>query len=215
MNPPSSLAIDGHILDLASGESLAPPTGTPRMKVPILQNTLKCSLFPSTLAGATLNWFYRLEPGTVDCFDKFEANFPQSFYDTNDHLYFDDLYTIRQRDDEPLRENAARFSHEYSRCPETDDRVAFGAFKSDLRASQFHYLVHSSKWTSYGKLMKQAIIHAKAEHFNSKGVPSAFPCPATNMGQILAPAYDRFLPHQAANQAPYLACHVPIEILAR
>ncbi|CAL9021521.1 unnamed protein product, partial [Prunus brigantina] len=70
-----------------------------------------------------------------------------------DRLYFaDDLYNIRQGDSEPLREYAARFSHEYSRCPKTDDRAAFGAFKSGLRASQFHYLVHSSNWTTYGEL---------------------------------------------------------------
>ncbi|CAL8993387.1 unnamed protein product [Prunus brigantina] len=50
-----------------------------------------------------------------------------------DRLYStDDLYTIRQGDSEPLREYAARFNHEhkqYSRCPETDDRAPFGAFK--------------------------------------------------------------------------------------
>lgn len=27
-------------------------------------------LFPSVLAGVALNWFYRLEPGTVDSFDE-------------------------------------------------------------------------------------------------------------------------------------------------
>ncbi|CAL8993947.1 unnamed protein product [Prunus brigantina] len=50
-----------------------------------------------------------------------------------DRLYSaDDLYTIRQGDSEPLREYAARFNHEYSRCPETNDRATFGAFKSGL-----------------------------------------------------------------------------------
>ncbi|CAL9021504.1 unnamed protein product [Prunus brigantina] len=40
-----------------------------------------------------------------------------------DRLYSaDDLYTIQQREDEPLREYAACFSHEYSRYLETDDR---------------------------------------------------------------------------------------------
>ncbi|CAL9024966.1 unnamed protein product [Prunus brigantina] len=91
-----------------------------------------------------------------------------------DRLYFaDDLYTIRQREDEPLREYAARFSHEYSRCPETDDRAAYGTFKSGLRSSHFRYLVHSSNWRTYDELMKQAAIHAKAEYFNSKPGPSA------------------------------------------
>ncbi|CAL8152250.1 unnamed protein product [Prunus armeniaca] len=86
-----------------------------------------------------------------------------------DRLYSaDDLYTIRQRKDEPLREFAARFSHEYSRCPETDGRAAYIAFKSGLQSSHFQYLVHSSNWRTYDELMKQAAIHAKAEYFNSK-----------------------------------------------
>ncbi|CAL2226729.1 unnamed protein product [Prunus armeniaca] len=117
-----------------------------------------------------------------------------------DRLYSaDDLCTIRQGDREPLREYAARFSHEYSRCPEIDDRAAFGAFKSGLRASQFQYLVHSSNWITYGELMKQAVIHAKAEHFNSKEVSSAPPCPTANVGQAPVPTYDCFTPHQTAN----------------
>ncbi|CAL9005247.1 unnamed protein product, partial [Prunus brigantina] len=90
---------------------------------------------------------------------------------------------------EPLREYAARFSHEYSRCPETDDRAAFGAFKSGLQASQFRYL-------------KQAAIHAKAEHFNSKGMASASG-PSANSGQPSSPTYDRFQPRQTTIQVPY------------
>ncbi|CAL8168396.1 unnamed protein product [Prunus armeniaca] len=78
-----------------------------------------------------------------------------------DRLYSaDDLYTVRQGEDEHLREYAARFSHEYSRCPKTDDRAAYDAFKS-------------SNWRTYDELMKQVAVHAKAEYFNSKPGPSA------------------------------------------
>ncbi|CAL8174398.1 unnamed protein product [Prunus armeniaca] len=91
-----------------------------------------------------------------------------------DRLYSaDDLYMVWQREDEPLREYAACFSHEYSRCLKTDDRVAYGAFKSGLWSSHFRYLVHSSNWRTYDELMKQAAVHAKAEYFNSKPGPSA------------------------------------------
>ncbi|CAL2277534.1 unnamed protein product [Prunus armeniaca] len=90
-----------------------------------------------------------------------------------DRLYSaDDLYMLRQGKDEPLREYAARFSHEYSRCPENDDRAAFGAFKSGLRESNFRYLVHNNLWNTYAELMKQAAIHAKVEYFNSKRKPA-------------------------------------------
>ena len=153
----------------------------------------QCLLFPSSLTEAALNWFYRLEPETVDSFDELKQIFLNHFMIQTDRLYSaDDLYTIRQREDEPLREYAARFSHEYSRCPETDDRAAYGAFKSGLRSSHFRYLVHSSNWRTYDELMKQAAVHAKAEYFNSKpsasarredAKPSAYPAKA--------PSYDR------------------------
>ncbi|CAL8084630.1 unnamed protein product [Prunus armeniaca] len=105
----------------------------------------QCLLFPSALTEATLNWFYRLEPETVDSFDELKQIFLNHFMIQTVSLYSaDDLYTIRHREDEPLREYVAHFSHEYSRCPEIDDRAAYGAFKSGLRSSHFRYLVHSS-----------------------------------------------------------------------
>ncbi|CAL2230835.1 unnamed protein product [Prunus armeniaca] len=108
----------------------------------------QCLLFPSSLTEAALNWFYRLKPGTVDSFDELKQIFLNHFMIQTDRLYsVDDLYTIRQREDEPLREYAARFSHEY--------------------------LVHSSNWRTYDELMKQVAVHAKAEYFNSKPGPSA------------------------------------------
>ncbi|CAL8169210.1 unnamed protein product [Prunus armeniaca] len=86
-----------------------------------LSNEGQCLLFPSGLTGAALNWFYRLEPETVDSFDE----------------------------------------------------EAYDAFKSGLRSSHFWYLVHSSNWRTYDELMKQAVIYAKVEYFNSKSGPSA------------------------------------------
>ncbi|CAL2232153.1 unnamed protein product [Prunus armeniaca] len=86
-------------------------------------------LFPSSLTEVALNWIYRLEHGTVDSFNELKQIFLNHFMIQTDRLYSaDDLHTIRQKEDEPLREYAARFSHEYSRCPETDDRAAYGAF---------------------------------------------------------------------------------------
>ncbi|XP_016647248.1 PREDICTED: uncharacterized protein LOC107880402 [Prunus mume] len=82
--------------------------------------------FPSSLTEAALNWFYRLELGTVDSFDELKQIFLNHF-----------MIQIRQREDEPTLEYAARFSHEYSRCLETNNRAAYGAFKSGLRSSYF------------------------------------------------------------------------------
>ncbi|XP_021799984.1 uncharacterized protein LOC110744316 [Prunus avium] len=65
----------------------------------------QCMLFPSSLTEAALNWFYHLEPGIVDSFDELKQIFLNHFMIQTDRLHSaDDLYTIRQRDDEPLRE---------------------------------------------------------------------------------------------------------------
>ncbi|CAL2257085.1 unnamed protein product [Prunus armeniaca] len=149
--------------------SFQPPVGCKG-----LSDERQCLLFPSSLMEAALNWLYRLEPETVDSFDELKQIFLNHFMIQKDRLYFANaLYTIRQRENEPLWEYDARFSHEYSRCPETDYKVAYGAFKSGLRSSHFRYLTHSSNWRTYDQLMKQAAIHAKAEYFNSKSGPSA------------------------------------------
>ncbi|KAI5342269.1 hypothetical protein L3X38_010144 [Prunus dulcis] len=110
-----------------------------------------------------------------------------------DQLYSaDDLYTIRQRDDEPFREYTARFSNEYSRCSKMDDRMAFSAFRSGIRSSQFRYLVHGNNWTTYNELMKHAAIHAKAKHFNSKGETSAPSRPSAPSDRPKDQAHDCF-----------------------
>ena len=128
-----------------------------------------------------------------------------------DRLYSaDDLYMLQQGEDKPFREYATQFSHEYSCCPKTNDRAAFGAFKSGLHESNFRYLVHSNPWNTYAELMKQATVHAKVEYFNSKrgpatparstfGDPPPASVPTPAPPQHSAPAPD----HQVTQQAKH------------
>ncbi|XP_008237867.1 PREDICTED: uncharacterized protein LOC103336588 [Prunus mume] len=72
----------------------------------------QCLLFPSALTGAALNWFYRLEPGTVDSFDELKQILLNNFMIQTDRLCsVHDLYTVRQKDNEPLREYAQQLAH--------------------------------------------------------------------------------------------------------
>lgn len=92
-----------------------------------------------------------------------------------DSLCFDDdLYMVRQGDNEPLREYGAQFSHEYSSCLDTDDRVSLDTLKSGLSKSNFRYIAHSSNWGTYAELMKHTAIHAKAEYLNFVEEPLVF-----------------------------------------
>ncbi|KAM1513412.1 hypothetical protein ACFX1Z_024842 [Malus domestica] len=94
----------------------------------------QCLLFPFTLSGRALNWYYRLPPETVDSFEELRKLFVFQHIFQTDHLHSaDDLYTIRQKPNESLREYAGRFSHDYSCCAEADDKTAFKTFIISLR----------------------------------------------------------------------------------
>ncbi|KAM2286748.1 hypothetical protein ACFX1S_039183 [Malus domestica] len=124
----------------------------------------RCLLFPSTLSGGALNWYCRLTPETVDSFEELRKLFVSQHIFQTDRLHSaDDLYTIRQKPDESLRMYAGRFSHEYSRCAETDDKTALKAFTAGLRDCFFKYMINANTWKTYSEVMAQAYNHASAE----------------------------------------------------
>ncbi|KAM2687318.1 hypothetical protein EV2_010100 [Malus domestica] len=89
----------------------------------------RCLLFPFTLSDGALNWYCRLPPETVDSFEELKKLFISQHIFQTDHLHSaDDLYTIRQKPDESLREYAGRFSYEYSYCVKADDKTALKAY---------------------------------------------------------------------------------------
>ncbi|KAM1119780.1 hypothetical protein ACFX2B_043322 [Malus domestica] len=82
-----------------------------------------------------------------------------------------DLYTIRQKPDESLREYSGRFSPEYSRCAEVDDKTALKAFTTSLRDCFFKYTINANTWKTYSEVMAQAYNHASAEAMTYQGKP--------------------------------------------
>ncbi|KAM2710372.1 hypothetical protein EV2_047944 [Malus domestica] len=48
--------------------------------------------------------------------------------------------------DASLQKYAGRFSHEYSRCVEADDKTAFKAFTAGLRDYFFKYMINANTW---------------------------------------------------------------------
>ncbi|KAM1251637.1 hypothetical protein ACFX2J_039739 [Malus domestica] len=124
----------------------------------------RCLLFPFTLSGGALNWYCHLSPETVDSFEELRKLFvSQHIFQTDRLHYTDDLYTIRQKPDESLREYAGRFSHEYSRCAEANDKTALKAFTACQRDCFFKYMINTNTWKTYSKVMAQVYNHISAE----------------------------------------------------
>ncbi|KAM2077654.1 hypothetical protein COP1_023960 [Malus domestica] len=132
----------------------------------------RCLLFLSTLSGGALNWYCRLPPETVDSFEELRKLFvSQHIFQTNRLHSAYDLYTIRQKPDESLRKYAGRFSHEYSRCAEADDKTALKAFTAGLRDCFFKYMINANTWKTYSEVMAQAYNHASVEARTYQGKP--------------------------------------------
>ncbi|KAM2363562.1 hypothetical protein ACFX1X_002618 [Malus domestica] len=114
----------------------------------------RCLLFPSTISGRALNWYCRLPPETVDSFKELRKLFASQHIFQTDCLYSaNDLYTVRQKQDESLREYVDRFSYEYSRCVEVDDKTAIKAFTTGLRDCFFKYMINANTWKTYSEVM--------------------------------------------------------------
>ncbi|KAM1044210.1 hypothetical protein ACFX2A_036178 [Malus domestica] len=132
----------------------------------------RCLLFPSTLYGGALNWYCCLPPETVDSFEELRKLFVSQHIFQTDRLHSaDDLYIIRQKPDESLREYAGRFSHEYSHCAKADDKTALKAFTAGLRDCFFKYMINANTWKTYSEVMAQAYNHASAEAMTYQGKP--------------------------------------------
>ncbi|KAM0975718.1 hypothetical protein COP2_019135 [Malus domestica] len=150
----------------------------------------RCLLFPSTLSGGALNWYCRLPPETVDSFEELRKLFVSQHIFQTDHLHsVDDLYTIRQKPNESLREYADRFSYEYSRCAEADDKTALKAFTAGLHDCFFKYMINANTWKTYSEVMTQAYNHASAEPRTYQGnTHMVNPCQQIGSGSQVLPS---------------------------
>ncbi|KAM1439911.1 hypothetical protein ACFXTH_013210 [Malus domestica] len=131
-----------------------------------------CLLFPSTLSGETLNWYCRLPHETIDSFEELRKLFVSQHIFQTDRLHSaDDLYTVRQKPDESLRECTGRFSHEYSHYVEADDNTALKTFTAGLHDCIFKYMINANTWKTYSEVMAHAYNHASTKARTYQGNP--------------------------------------------
>ncbi|XP_030959180.1 uncharacterized protein LOC115981141 [Quercus lobata] len=97
-----------------------------------------CCSFPTTLKGATREWFTKLPISSVDSFEQLSNAFLRHFIGgqrpkrTTDHLL-----TIRQGEKETPRSYVQRFTRETLEVDEANDKVQLTTFKAGLRSREF------------------------------------------------------------------------------
>ncbi|KAM2668104.1 hypothetical protein EV2_019724 [Malus domestica] len=95
-----------------------------------------------------------------------------------------------------------RFSHEYSRCAEVDDKTALKAFTVGLRDCFFKYMINANTWKTYSEVMAHAYNHASAEaRTYQRKTPTAIPYQQVGSGSQIQPN-EKTLTFQTATVPP-------------
>ncbi|PWA39704.1 reverse transcriptase domain-containing protein [Artemisia annua] len=128
-----------------------------------------CRFFPITLCGSARFSYENLAPGSIDGFhqlrDKFRANFLQQrrFQKTQAKIL-----GIRQRPDESLKDNVARFNKETLNMADRSDAMVSGAFISGLRPGRLFKDLIERPPTSLEDLFTQTHNFIRAEDANNE-----------------------------------------------
>ena len=97
-----------------------------------------CHSFPTTLKGATREWFNKLPTLSIDTFEQLSDSFVRHFVGgqwpkrTANHLL-----TIKQGEKETLRSYVTHFTRGMLEVDETDDKVQLTTFKAGLKSRDF------------------------------------------------------------------------------
>nr|XP_023879902.1 uncharacterized protein LOC111992266 [Quercus suber] len=96
-----------------------------------------CRSFPTTLKGATREWFTKLPTSSIDNFEQLSNAFLRHFIGgqrpkrTSDHLL-----TIKQGEKETLRSYVKRFTRETLEVDDANDKVQLTTFKAGLKSKE-------------------------------------------------------------------------------
>ncbi|XP_075650016.1 uncharacterized protein LOC142620544 [Castanea sativa] len=115
-----------------------------------------CRSFPTTLKGASREWFTRLPTSSIDSFEQLSNAFLRHFIKGQcPKRLADHLLTVKQGERETLQSYVKRFTRETLEVDDADDKVQLTTFKAGLRSREFVVsLAKNLPWTMAEMLLK-------------------------------------------------------------
>ena len=127
-------------------------------------NEILCRSFPTTLKGATREWFTKLPTSSIDNFEQLSSSFVHHFVGgqclkrTADHLL-----TIKQGEKETLKSYVMHFTRGMLEVDKLDDKVQLTTFKAELKSRDFVVSLEKNPPKTMAKALLKAQKYMNAE----------------------------------------------------
>ncbi|XP_057452302.1 uncharacterized protein LOC130744126 [Lotus japonicus] len=104
-----------------------------KMVISAASDAVKCRMFPSTFKGTAMTWFTTFPRGSIAKFRDFSSKFLVQFSASKiKHVTIDDLYNVRQLEQETLKQYVKRYSAASVKIEELEPHACARAFKNGL-----------------------------------------------------------------------------------
>ncbi|GAB2269775.1 hypothetical protein Dimus_038803 [Dionaea muscipula] len=138
-----------------------------RMSLQKFSDGMMCRAFPSTFKGAARRWFHRLPPNSISSFEEFAEKFIAQFASSSVFTKsIPNLFDVKQKANETLREFMSRFSKAYVEIPGVGKDVATAAIMTGLRPGPFRDDLSMHMPKTFDKLLQRAKRYMALEDLN-------------------------------------------------
>ena len=127
-------------------------------------DAIRCKMFMSTFTGTTIQWFSGLPNGHIISFAQFAKPFKEQFYTNRVKppvLY--DLFNVRQREGESLKDYLNRFWAFTVKLRTHDENVMVSAFEQAVASRPFCDSLIKNPTKTFSEIRRRALAHISAE----------------------------------------------------
>ncbi|XP_057452271.1 uncharacterized protein LOC130744094 [Lotus japonicus] len=130
------------------------------MVISAASDAVKYRIFVSTFKGTTMAWFTTLPRGSITNFRDFSSKFLVQFSASNiKQVTIDDLYNVRQLEQETFKQYVKRYSAASVKIEESESQVCARAFKNGLLSGRLNSKL------SLKPARSMAEVHARANTY--------------------------------------------------
>ncbi|XP_056698769.1 uncharacterized protein [Spinacia oleracea] len=126
-----------------------------------------CKCFPATLSGLAQTWFKNMRAGSIRNFRQLSKQFCEHFVSNKRREKTSaELWSVKQRGDESLRDYLGRFNREVVMIPDIKPDVAILALTHGLRKSRYRDYLAKKNVSNLGAALEKADEYIRIEEFN-------------------------------------------------